>query len=158
MNESKSWVLRALALLGAVFSSHAWLTLFTLLVLMGLSIGLTRAGLRIATNSASTNAVVSKGAESRSWGITSDDSDLAVATPGRSDASACGQFLVVFRPESSASQVIKALQLTDSFVVFGPDENLAFEVRVGVNQAKTAQRVLEESHVVASAKPNPSCP
>src|ERR1035437_1910207 len=158
MNGLKSWIGRSLALLGSLFSSHAWLTLFTLLVLMGLFMGLTKAGLRIAKSSLSTSATASKGGESRSWSITGDDNTkLDALTSGASDVNTCGQFLIAFRPDATISQISKTLQSADSFVVFGPNENLAFEVHVGSEKTKVAQKIFEESSAVASANPNPRC-
>ena len=158
MNELKSWMRRSLALLGSLFSSHAWLTLFTLLVLMGLVMGLTKAGLRIAISSPATSAMVSKGGESRSWSIAGDDNTkLEAQISGAPNVNTCGQFLIAFRPDATIGQITKTLQLADSFVVFGPNENLAFEVHVGSEKTKVAQKIFEESSTVASANPNPRC-
>lgn len=156
MNGLKNRTLRALARIGPLFSSHAWLTLFTLLMLMGLFSGLLRVSLNIAAGSSQTKTAASIGIGTRSWNISGDEG-LAAETASFPVGNTCGQLMVVFKPESTARQIIGVLQRIDSFVVFGPNENHAFELRVGSADTKVTQKFLEESSAVMSASPNPRC-
>lgn len=134
-----------LGIVGSFFSSHAWLSLFTLLVMLGLVLGLTNVSKKIAQNSPERSTVLA--------GTTGTRSLSAFVAP----VANCGQILVFFRSESTMSQATSALQQVDAFIVFGPNENQAYEVRVDTTDLVGVQKVLEGSPAVAMTSLNLTC-
>jgi hypothetical protein len=143
----KNSIQKFLTSIGVLFSSHAWLSLFTLLVLMGLFMGLSKVSLQISNPKVESVGATTAGSNSRSW----DDTDTR-------RSGLCGQLLLVMRPQATVGQLNAVLQEFDSFVVFGPNENLAYEVHIGSKDRQMARKVFEESAVVADASPNSRCP
>ena len=121
--------------LGAFFSNNAWLSLFTLLLLLGLVGGLWHFTDRLQP------PATGKAPLSRSLG----------AVPSTAP---CGQVLAIFRPEATLRQISGLLQSVDAVLVYGPDENGAFELKVPARLARATAQALEKSPIthVASAR------
>jgi hypothetical protein len=124
--------------LSAFFASHAWLSLFTMLMLLGLAGGLGKYTARLAP-AASTSAT----AGTRSLG--------GAATP------TCGQVLVLWDGAATLKQATQVLQSVDAVVVYGPNENGAFELRVPRDEARRIAQALETSPAVRMASVQPAC-
>ena len=124
--------------LSAFFSNNAWLSLFTLLLLLGL-VG----GLWHFTDQLQPPAT-GKALLSRNLG----------AVPS---TASCGQVLAIFRPEATLRQISGLLQSVDAVLVYGPDENGAFELRVPPRLARATAQALEKSPITHVASARPEC-
>ncbi len=122
--------------LSAFFASHAWLSLFTVLLLLGLVGGLAKYTARLAP--ASTSAAPG----TRSLGA---------------PATSCGQVLVLWEGAATLKQAAQLLQSVDAVVVYGPNENGAFELRVPRNDARRIAQALETSPAVRMASVQSGC-
>ena len=138
-------ILRLMGIVGSFFSSHSWLSLFTLLVMLGLVLGLTNVSWKISQNTAASSTVPA--------GVTGTRSAGAFVAPSAN----CGQVLVFFRPDSAMSQVTSVLQQVDAFIVFGPNENQAYEIHVDTADLVGVQKALEGSSAVAMTSLNLNC-
>jgi len=136
---------RLMGIVGSFFSSHAWLSLFTLLVMLGLVLGLTNVSRKISQNTAASSTVLASVTGTRSAG--------AFVAPTAN----CGQILVFFRPDSAMSQVTNVLQQVDAFIAFGPNENQAYEIHVDTADLVGVQKALEQSSAVAMTSLNLNC-
>ena len=134
----------ALKQLGAFFSDNAWLSLFTLLLLLGLVGGLYHYSAKLVTSSLA--LVTSSG------GTTETRSIGSSAHMGQ-----CGQVLAIFRREATLQQLTGLMQGVDAVVVYGPNENSAFELRVNAERARAVAQALETSPLVSVASVQAEC-
>ena len=102
--------------IGHFFSEEAWLSLFTLLLLLGLVFGLQHFAQKIASKP------VTVAAERKGRGI---DAGAPAALDG------CGQIVVQLSEAGTLRQLAALLRQFDATVVYGPDENGAFALRAG---------------------------
>lgn len=131
--------------LSAVFSDRAWLTLFTLLVLMGLVGGLFKLTNGMALNKRANAPSTAAGpVETRSFGSASQNAS-------------CGQVLVFFSGSATLQQVSSLLRSVDAVLSYGPNENGAFELRTSAALAADVARALELSPLVTLATAQPRC-
>ncbi|MDB5894778.1 MAG: hypothetical protein JWQ88_2309 [Rhodoferax sp.] len=96
------------------FSDEAWLSLFTLLVLLGLVVGLQQFAKKVAT------PTLAPPGERKGRGIDAG----ASAAPD-----ACGQIVVQLAEAGTLRQLVALLRQFDATVIYGPDENGAFALR-----------------------------
>jgi hypothetical protein len=127
--------------LSAFFANHAWLSLFTMLLLLGLAGGLAKYTARFVPPS---GAAFSAATGARSLG-------------GATAGAACGQVLVLLEGGATVKQVSQLLQSVDAVVVYGPNENGAFELRVPAVDARRIAQALETSPAVRLASVQSDC-
>ena len=137
-----------LSWLSAIFSSRAWLSLFTLLILAGLLGGL------IKLTADQSSKVKTSGS-----GLTQSGEPAKTRSFGSAIQNAsCGQILVTFNSTATLQQVASMLRTLDAVISYGPNENGAFELRVSPGLAADVARALETSPIVTLATPQPQCP
>jgi hypothetical protein len=132
--------------IGAFFSRHAWLSLFTLLVLMGLVGGLFKLGGSMPKGSAAAPTPVQAGqpSQTRSFGAATQNTS-------------CGQVLASFSASATVQQITGLLRSLDTVISYGPNENGAFELRTSPALAAQVALALETSPLVTLATAQPQC-
>ena len=133
----------ALDSLGAFFSDNAWLSLFTLLLLFGLTGGL----FRYVASMHPVGFVVASG----------DASTLTRGVQMAGPTHRCGPVLAIFKRDITVRQVSDVLQTLDAVIIYGPDENGAFELQVSARRAREVAEALEKSSLVSAASARPEC-
>lgn len=112
-----------------------------MLLLLGLAGGLGKYTARLAPHSVTASSATTG---TRSMG-------------GVTTGAACGQVLVLLEGAATVKQVSQLLQSVDAVVVYGPNENGAFELRVPAVDARRIAQALETSPAVRLASVQPDC-
>ncbi len=130
-----TWLRTLLHRAGLFFSQSAWLSLFTLLMLMGLVFGLAGYVAKVKTPRAPAS-----GPASAPRGL-----------DGAVDARTCGEVLVIFAQASTLAQTSGLLRSLDAVLVYGPDENDSWTLRVRPESAAAVVTALRQSGLVVTA-------
>lgn len=126
-------------LLSDFFANNAWLSLFTLLIFGGVALGLGRAWtFKPVLSSASSSSVKEPGAR-------------GIDAPS-TGAVSCAQLAVHFQSNASLRELGRLLRGLDAAIVFGPDENGAYRLRVAPKVVGASMKALESSPLVTSAE------
>jgi len=105
------------------FSQHAWLSLLTILLLMGSALGLWWAHPSSATGAEKTRSAVG--------------------------ASLCSHASLALHPQTTVEQLKRMLKAEDALIQYGPDEFGEFQLRFGATEpSAAAQRLRERAEVV----------
>ena len=122
-------------------AAHATLCLLTLMILLGLTVGLWNARLH-----------PSKG--DVLFGVATE----ASATRGSSAPVLCGHVSVAFDPQLSVQQMSRVLRAEDAWIVYGPDALGEYQLRFSsAVPAAEASRSLQAYPEVKQLKANPQC-
>ena len=131
-----------LSKIGNFFSSRAWLSLFTLLIFLGLFVGLSRVLATIAAPRPTASA---------------SGKDATRSGPKIEQRVACGALVVFFKPNATISQINDLLQRVDGTIIYGPNENEAYEIRLLTSNVVSIKNVVESSTAVSLVTVNPQC-
>ena len=126
------------------FANHAWLSLFTLLIFGGVAVGLSRAW------SHKPDLQPPAASSSKEPGTRGVD---AVAT-----TAFCAQLVVHLQGAASVRELGQLLRSLNSTIVFGPDENGAYRLRMEPNDVDANRSALELSAAVLSTEVLARCP
>ena len=131
-------------MLSDFFANNAWLSLFTLLIFGGAAIGLGRAWtFKPDKPSMGSSSVKEPGARG--------------VDPPSTGAVSCAQLAVHFQSNASMRDLGRLLRGVDATIVFGPDENGAYRLRVEPTAVEASVRTLESSPMVISAEMLAGC-
>lgn len=135
-----------LGMMSNFFASQAMLSMFTLLVLLGLVIALAPAGWRYA--SLQFRPVTGQ------YATTSDSRSLGTNNvPAR-----CSQIMVIFNSTSNVGRISALLEQLDTTIAFGPNENGAFELSTtSASASRVAEALNRASDAVISASLQRRC-
>lgn len=93
--------------------------------------------------------------------IKSGGAPFTTATGGTRSADGsgrlCGQFEVVFTSSAKISDIEALLKTTGLFIVFGPNENGAYELRYSRGSTGIYMQALEQSSLIARFDLVPQC-
>lgn len=129
---------------GALFEKRSLLVLFTLMLLSGLALGLVPVAYVYLMKRVQTLEPIGPALASRG-GMTS-------AIAGR-----CNQVLIRFASSAPIGSVGRLMDQVDASIVFGPDQDGAFELSVPAERVDAIVFNLNASDLVVVASRQPSC-